>query len=442
VQLATASTADAIAAPTANPVASVVLTVLSWLGWSPRAEAAAQFPTDPTPWAVLDWLRVVHPWFNTAPTATVAAGPPDPDAASGQVLATDLQSDTLTYSVSRGPRYGTVVIDSATGIFTYTATDATALADSFAVTVDDGHRAGSTVVAISVDLAGTPVARKVVAARGHSNLALPCGNGCVVGTDWYFPDSDEPVNGIIWLQHGFGANAALYDRLAMALAEQTNSIVVAPSLPWLPLTGDGRWLNGSTTQHAIADLLANRAPLQASADLAAGHAVLLPDNIVLTGHSAGGGLAATVAGYLVDNGTAANLLGVVMFDGVPTGNAISTALAKLTGPSAKPVLQIASHPYAWNANGAGTAQLTAARPDDFTGVQLLGGSHIDSMQTSDLLISALAPLLVGYAPAENQLAVQTLAIGWILDMYYGTHSGIYGEHGESIAVGDATAVVL
>jgi len=438
---AAAASADA-GTPPANPVAGVVLTVLSWLGWSPRPEAAAQFPSDPTPWAVLGWLNAVHPWFNTAPQATVRPGTdaePEDGVAAGQVIATDLQNDGLTYALTRGPRNGTVVVDAA-GNFRYVANSAAVQADSFAISVDDGHRAGTTVVTVSVDLTGSPTARQVIATAGHSRLDLPCGSACSVPVDWYFPDSAEAPNGIIWLQHGFGANAALYDRLAKALAEQTNSIVVAPSLTWLPLTGDGRWLNGDTMQQAVAAALVDRTALQASADQAAGRTIVLPERLVLTGHSAGGNLAVTVGGLLAAGGNAQTLLGVVMFDGVPVGDSIAGAVNLL--PASTPVFQIASYPYVWNANGAGTVQLTAARPDQFTGIRLLGGSHIDAMQTSDLLISALAPLLTGYSPLENQLAVQTLAVGWILDMYDGTHDGVYGEHGSTIGVGDATGVVL
>ena len=208
----------------------------------------------------------------------------------------DPERDDLSYAVSRDARYGTVSIDSVTGQFTYTVVDPTAQADSFAVAVDDGHRAGTAVVVVSVDLSGVPEARKVDVVAGHSTLAIPCGDGCTVPADWYFPTGAEAPNGVIWLQHGFIAGAGWYDKLATQLAVQTNSIVVAPTLSSNPLTSGGKWLNGDVMQHAVADLLADRTALTASAAAAAGHPVELPDRIVLAGHSAGGGLAATVAG--------------------------------------------------------------------------------------------------------------------------------------------------
>ena len=421
--------------------------MLSFLGWSPRAETAAAFPAVPTPWAVLTWFRDAHPWYNRAPSATVVTGPPDPtgETAGGQVVGLDPERDDLTYAVSREARYGTVSIDAATGQFTYAATDPAALADSFAVAVDDGHRAGTTVVVVSVDLSAVPQARKLDVVAGHSTLAIPCGDGCTVPADWYLPTGAEAPNGVIWLQHGFIAGAGWYDKLATTLAEQTNSIVVAPTLSSNPLTSGGKWLNGDVMQHAVADLLADRTALTASAAAAYGHPVDLPDRIVLAGHSAGGGLAATVAGYAADmgaTGAIGDILGVVMFDGVPLDGALPTALAKLVGVNDRPVLQIAAHPYTWNNSGEGTDQLVAARPDRFDGVRLVNGSHIDSMQASDPLIGLAGNLFAGYARAENQLAVQTLAVGWINDMYFGTDDGIYGTAGETLTIGDATADVL
>ena len=434
---------ETASAPPKNPVATIVLAVLSFLGWTPRPETAAAFPTVPTPWAVVAWLRDAHPWYNRPPSAVVVTGPPDPtgDTAIGQVVGTDADSDDLTYAVDRGPRYGTVTLDAVSGHFIYTPTDLTAPADSFAVAVDDGHRAGTTVVVVTVDLADVPTARKVEVTSARSELTLPCGDGCTVPANWYFPDSDEPPNGVIWLQHGFIAGGGWYDELAVALAAQTNSIVVAPTLSSNPLTSGGKWLNGEVMQQAVADLLADRGALSASA-VAAGYTGALPQRMVLTGHSAGGGLVATVAGDAVDNGAITDIVGVVMFDGVPVGDAVTAALAKLTGVNDRPVYQIAAHPYVWNSNGAGTAQLVDARPDRFVGVLLNNSSHIDSMQASDPLIGLAGNLFAGYARAENKLAVQTLAVGWINDMYFGTVDGIYGAGGSAVQIGDASGVVL
>ncbi|WP_264002410.1 Ig-like domain-containing protein [Mycolicibacterium diernhoferi] len=82
-----------------------------------------------------------------------------PDAATGVVTGVvsgkDADKDPLTFSASVGPVKGSVVVDAATGAFTYTPTaearhaaaksgaPASAKSDSFTVSVDDGWRPGS-----------------------------------------------------------------------------------------------------------------------------------------------------------------------------------------------------------------------------------------------------------------------------------------------------------
>ena len=67
---------------------------------------------------------------------------------------------------------------------------------------------------------------------GHSALSIPAGTTAYdAPADWYFPtqaDGSVAANGVIWLQHGFLANKNYYSSLATTLAQQTNSIVVAP----------------------------------------------------------------------------------------------------------------------------------------------------------------------------------------------------------------------
>ncbi|MCB0925559.1 MAG: VCBS domain-containing protein [Mycobacterium sp.] len=103
---------------------------------------------------------------NSAPTATdPTVGSPDAitGVVTGMVSATDADGDVLTYSAPSNTTKGSVVIDSATGVFTYTPTAAarenaadaeatpTDLADSFTVTVTDGN-GGSTDVVVAVSI--------------------------------------------------------------------------------------------------------------------------------------------------------------------------------------------------------------------------------------------------------------------------------------------------
>jgi len=86
-----------------------------------------------------------------------------------------------------------------------------------------------------------------------STLQLPCSSAaCTVTADWYFPAGSNP-QGLIYFQHGALANSAMYSYTAATLAAETNSIVVAPTLPSF-YTTDGLWLGGAPMQPVVADL--------------------------------------------------------------------------------------------------------------------------------------------------------------------------------------------
>jgi len=106
------------------------------------------------------------------------------------------------------------------------------------------------------------------------------------------------------------------------------------------------------------------------------------------------------------------------------------------------VYQIAAPSYLWNNFGSGTAQLVQARPGQFVGFQLVGGSHVDSMRGNPIIQFA-AQLLTGFSRPANVQAVQTLAVGWINDMYTGRHDGIYADApGQRVKIDGATAIAL
>ena len=123
-----------------------------------------------------------------------------------------------------------------------------------------------------------------------------------------------------------------------------------------------------------------------------------------------------------------------------------TALQKLTGTNYRPVLNISSERYVWNMDGLVGDELEAARPGQFNGVMLVGGRHIDALQGGNPLIQISEYLIAGFSQPQNIEAVKTLAVGWVNDMFAGTHDGIYGAPQQSIQIdtsaGTATAIVL
>ncbi len=288
---------------------------------------------------------------------------------------------------------------------------------------------------------------------GHSTLTIPIGSGFQAPADWYFPtqaDGSVQANGVIWLQHGFLADKAYYSALATTLANDTNSIVVAPTLPSFPsLTCGGCTLYGAPLQQAAATMfLGERPELNISASQA-GYQGTLPQDFTLAGHSAGGGWSVSVGGYYVDAlapGEDNHLLGVVMYDGVNMNGTLPQAITSLDRLDI-PVYQIAAPAQVWNTFGTTTDQLLALRPDQFDGVVLTDGSHVDSMLGSNPIVDFFAQLVTKPSPAGNTAAVGTLSAGWINDFYAGAGPqaplyGLYGTAGQPIILGDASAVVL
>ena len=302
-------------------------------------------------------------------------------------------------------------------------------------------------LAISV-LGGPPVLppNSTVTVRS-STLRIDCANGYEVPADWYIPAGAEenPPQRLIYLQHGFLAAGPWYSYTAATLAEQTNSIVVAPSITSNFLSCDACWLGAPPMQQAVANLFEDDNTALADSALAAGYTGPIPDRVVLVGHSLGGGLVAGTAGDMVDNCTSDRLAGVVMLDGVGLDGSMASSLEKVPGDI--PIYQLAAPKYFWNQFGVGSDALLEARPDRFIGVTLVGGSHVDSMQGGNPLIQFSQQLVAGFSKPQNVAAAQILMVGWVNDMFAGNQDeGIYASPGEELTIdtpaGQATAVAL
>jgi hypothetical protein len=178
----------------------------------------------------------------------------------------------------------------------------------------------------------------------------------------------------------------------------------------------------------------------------------------MTGHSPGGGLATAAGGdYVADlgpNPTDNHLLGVVMFDGVSTSSSGFTASIDELKTLDIPDYVVAAPPQAWNAFGATTNELVSLYPDQFVGVELVNGSHVDSMLGDKPLLDFSSQLITKFSPAGDTAAVYTLSTGWINDMFagagptdpiygvYGPTGGYEAPGGQQIHLGPATGIVL
>ena len=61
------------------------------------------------------------------------------------------------------------------------------------------------------------------------------------------------ATGTVYLQHGFSAIGWFYQPLAIQMAQQTNSVVVTPTIPSIPLPL-GVYLNSPQMQQGVASL--------------------------------------------------------------------------------------------------------------------------------------------------------------------------------------------
>jgi VCBS repeat-containing protein len=106
---------------------------------------------------------------NDAPTTRDVNLTTDEDTpVNGQVMAEDIDGDTLTYTVSGQPNNGVVSLDPATGAFVYTPNANYNGSDSFVITISDGN--GDTIKS-TVNIGVTPVNDAPVAVADNITVA-------------------------------------------------------------------------------------------------------------------------------------------------------------------------------------------------------------------------------------------------------------------------------
>jgi hypothetical protein len=300
-----------------------------------------------------------------------------------------------------------------------------------------GSLAFDSLQAVETVITGPPKVPPNSTVTVHTST-VQLSNGQTVPANWYFPETDngEPPDQMILLQHGFLALGPMYSYTAANLAEQTNSVVVTPTLSSNPFAGDDYWLGGTGMAASIADLFnGDRTALTESA-IAAGYAeaypgaTQLPQKFALEGHSLGANLVSGAAGFIVaDTDAGDDLVGVILLDGVPIGNTLPDALTKLDyyeahGGHYIPVREIGAPFNAFNSLSTVNDDLTSARPDNFNGVVLEGGVHMDSMRGGNQLIQFAAYLVAGIPQPQNPPAVDQLSVTWLNDWFANGDDGV------------------
>ncbi|HSX50028.1 MAG TPA: retention module-containing protein, partial [Cellvibrio sp.] len=146
---------------------------------------------------------------NDLPVAQDLSLTTDEDVAvNGQIIATDVDGDTLGYAVTTGPTNGSVVLNAATGAFVYTPNTNYNGNDSFTVTISDGN-GGTTTSTVTVGvnpLNDAPVAADLslttdeeVAVNGQISASD------IDGDTLAYAITGNPTNGTVTLNVSTGA---------------------------------------------------------------------------------------------------------------------------------------------------------------------------------------------------------------------------------------------
>jgi VCBS repeat-containing protein len=91
-----------------------------------------------------DELFSAYVTVNQAPVSKTSTITTNEDTQiAGKIVATDVDSPTLTYSIVNGPSHGTLTLNSTTGDYVYTPAANYSGSDSFTFTANDGLRVGN-----------------------------------------------------------------------------------------------------------------------------------------------------------------------------------------------------------------------------------------------------------------------------------------------------------
>jgi len=147
--------------------------------------------------------------LNDAPVASDLSLTTDEEVAvNGQISASDIDGDTLGYTVSNNPTNGTVTLNAATGAFVYTPNANYSGSDSFEVTISDG-KGGTTISTVTIGvnpLNDAPVASDL-SLTTDEDVAV---NGQISASDidgdtLGYTVSNNPTNGTVTLNAATGA---------------------------------------------------------------------------------------------------------------------------------------------------------------------------------------------------------------------------------------------
>ena len=342
---------------------------------------------------------------NDAPVtnATAAASTDEDTAITGQVVASDIDGDTLGYAVAQGPSNGTLSLNASTGQYTYTPTANFNGSDSFQVVVADPSGA-TTVQTITVGVAAVNDAPVSAATSALSTTEDNSVSGTVAATDidgdtLGYAVAQGPSNGTVTLNAATGeyryapaANFAGNDAFDVAVADASGattlqrvsvSVSAVADVPTLAVVNPiivpaGVVLAGLTT----ADTLTG----SAGSDTINGNA----GNDILDGN----GATAITVGLDITSALGADLDGSeslsLRIDKVPAGGTLSAGTQNQDGSWSLTAAQLPGLTVSASVTGGFTLTVTATSSE-------ANGSTASATASIDVILSPDANYMSGGA---------------------------------------------
>ena len=159
---------------------------------------------------------------------------PEDTPIAGNVVASDLDGDTLSYAISSTATNGTVTLNTTTGAFVYTPGANYNGPDTFIVTVSDGQ-GGTTTSTVTIGVTpvnDAPQTNAVIVSGNEDNtIAITLSGSDVDGTVTGFVIKSLPANGTLY------SDATLTTVIALNGLVNTTTVYFKPNADW----------NGSTS---------------------------------------------------------------------------------------------------------------------------------------------------------------------------------------------------
>lgn len=183
---------DGTSSLTLTGSASAINNAMAQLGYTPNAnyhgpDTLGISASDGTDTSTSSVSIEVTPVNDAPTTSDVSLQTDENTPVNGAVVAADIEGDTLGYSVTGAPSNGTVVLNTATGTFTYTPNTSYNGSDNFIVSISDGN-GGTVLSTVTIGVAPlndapVTIADSISVAEGGTATTLTGGATSLLSND-------------------------------------------------------------------------------------------------------------------------------------------------------------------------------------------------------------------------------------------------------------------